>query len=64
MISCTTLLEQPDQLMHPHYFVLGISDELYSISVRISSREKLKSLSPSEMIEAKFEERITELTRE
>lgn len=50
--------------MHPHYFVLGISDELYSISVRISSREKLKSLSPSEMIEAKFEEGITELTRE
>lgn len=64
MISCTTLLEQPDQLMHSHYFVLGISDEFYSISVRISSSEKLKSLSPSEMIEAKFEEGITELTGE
>lgn len=50
--------------MHSHYFVLGISDEFYSISVRISSSEKLKSLSPSEMIEAKFEEGITELTGE
>lgn len=59
VVSCTTLLEQPDQLMHPHCFVLGISDEFYSIFVRSSSREKLKSLSPSEMTKAKFEEGIT-----
>lgn len=56
VVFCTTLLEQPDQLMQPHYFVLGISDEFYSISARSSTRVNLKSLSLSEMIEAKFEE--------
>lgn len=49
LFSCPALLVQPVQLMHPQYFVLGVSDEFCSVSVRSSSGTlvgTLKSLLP------------------